>query len=76
MSREDCWLVLGPCPALAVATLRELGLSHAEIALYFRIDVQVIARLAATHGRREYVFRPCSKLPRIDSAQRRTAAAR
>lgn len=36
---------LGPCPALAVATLADLGLTDQEIATYFRILPDRVARL-------------------------------
>ncbi len=37
----------GPQPALAIATLRDLGLSRAEIARYFRTDEPTVRLLEA-----------------------------
>jgi hypothetical protein len=40
--------VLGPFPATAIAVLDDLGLTDQEIADYFRVDPQRIARLRET----------------------------
>ena len=36
---------LGPCPRRAVSALADLGLADAEIARYFLVDPEAIARL-------------------------------